>query len=58
MSEPAENPEDLDRRAEGASVGPRGNAPVIAEKHVWGVVDGWGKKAGKWGKGPKAFDNE
>lgn len=33
-------------------------APVIKEKHVWGVVDEWGEKAGKWGKGTKAFKKE
>lgn len=33
-------------------------APVIKEKHVWGVVDEWGEKAGKWGKGSKAFESE
>jgi hypothetical protein len=40
------------------SAGPRGSAPVIGEKHVWGVVDEWGAKAGKWGKGAKAFGNK
>ena len=38
--------------------GPRGNPPIIGEKHVWGVVDGWGEKAGKWGKGSKVFKKE
>lgn len=31
-----------------------GPAPVIDEKHVWGVREDWGKKAGEWGKGAKA----
>ncbi|WWC92798.1 uncharacterized protein L201_007757 [Kwoniella dendrophila CBS 6074] len=30
-------------------------APVIKEQHMWGVVDEWGEKAGKWGKGAKAY---
>ena len=30
--------------------------PIISEKHVWGMVDGWGPKAGKWGKGAKAHE--
>ncbi|ORY34742.1 AFG1-like ATPase-domain-containing protein [Naematelia encephala] len=30
-------------------------APVISEHHVWGVTEEWGDKAGKWGKGAKAF---
>ncbi|WWC73699.1 uncharacterized protein I206_107671 [Kwoniella pini CBS 10737] len=29
--------------------------PVIKEQHVWGVADEWGAKAGKWGKGAKAY---
>ncbi|KWU41050.1 hypothetical protein RHOSPDRAFT_23715 [Rhodotorula sp. JG-1b] len=29
--------------------------PVLREEHVWGVRDDWGKKAGRWGKGAKAY---
>lgn len=35
--------------------GPRHDPPIIKEEHVWGVADEWGEKAGKWGKGPKAY---
>ncbi|ORX37709.1 AFG1-like ATPase-domain-containing protein [Kockovaella imperatae] len=44
-------PERLHPRAEDLPDG----KPVISEKHVWGVADGWGPKAGKWGKGSKWF---
>ena len=57
-AEPSASVEGHSETASARSVGPRGNAPVIGEKHVWGVVDGWGEKAGKWGKGPKAFDDK
>ncbi|GAA5999954.1 uncharacterized protein JCM10292_003554 [Rhodotorula paludigena] len=30
--------------------------PVLREEHVWGVREDWGKKAGKWGKGAKAYE--
>ncbi|WWC95825.1 hypothetical protein V866_002691 [Kwoniella sp. B9012] len=33
-------------------------APQIKEQHMWGVVDEWGEKAGKWGKGVKAYETE
>ncbi|EIW71533.1 hypothetical protein TREMEDRAFT_67817 [Tremella mesenterica DSM 1558] len=32
-----------------------GKAPVIREQHIWGVADGWGTKAGQWGKGTSAY---
>ncbi|WVQ74984.1 hypothetical protein IAR50_004592 [Cryptococcus sp. DSM 104548] len=32
--------------------------PVIKEQHVWGVADEWGKGAGRWGQGVKAFDTK
>nr|XP_031857709.1 uncharacterized protein CI109_006869 [Kwoniella shandongensis]KAA5524781.1 hypothetical protein CI109_006869 [Kwoniella shandongensis] len=32
------------------------NPPKLKEQHVWGVADEWGEKAGKWGKGVRAFD--
>lgn len=35
----------------------RHKPPQIREQHVWGVADEWGKKAGKWGEGAKAFRN-
>ena len=34
------------------------NPPVIKEVHAWGVADTWGKKAGKWGEGSKAFEKK
>lgn len=43
----------IDHPTQGAS---RYKPPVIKEQHVWGVADEWGKKAGKWGEGSKAFD--
>ncbi|OCF73208.1 AFG1-family ATPase [Kwoniella mangroviensis CBS 8886] len=33
-------------------------APKIKEQHMWGVVDEWGEKAGKWGKGVKGYETE
>ncbi|TYJ52950.1 hypothetical protein B9479_006419 [Cryptococcus floricola] len=30
--------------------------PVIKEQHVWGVADEWGKGAGRWGQGVKAYE--
>ena len=45
-------------RAVKEQTGPRGNPPIIGEKHVWGVVDGWGEKAGNWGKGAKIHKKE
>ncbi|WVQ79180.1 hypothetical protein IAT38_001276 [Cryptococcus sp. DSM 104549] len=32
--------------------------PSIKEQHVWGVMDEWGKKAGRWGQGVKAYAQE
>ncbi|GAA5914046.1 hypothetical protein JCM6882_001832 [Rhodosporidiobolus microsporus] len=32
--------------------------PKIKEDHVWGVIESWGKKAGRWGKGAKAYEEE
>ncbi|GAA5964226.1 hypothetical protein JCM8115_002839 [Rhodotorula mucilaginosa] len=32
-----------------------GQKPVLREEHVWGVRDDWGKKAGRWGQGAKAY---
>ena len=46
-------------RAKGLPVssggGPRENAPIIKEQHMWGVEDTWGEKAGRWGKGARAY---
>ncbi|BGP36208.1 hypothetical protein JCM10449v2_000106 [Rhodotorula kratochvilovae] len=37
----------------------RGNdKPVLREEHIWGVREDWGKKAGRWGKGARAFEEE
>ncbi|WWC65826.1 uncharacterized protein I303_108448 [Kwoniella dejecticola CBS 10117] len=41
-----------------SSVTERKSPPVIKEQHVWGVVDEWGEKAGKWGKGTKAYKDD
>jgi protein AFG1 len=41
-----------------ATTGPREGAPVIKEHHMWGVTEEWGDRAGKWGKGVKAFDDD
>lgn len=32
--------------------------PKISPVHVWGVVDEWGKRAGRWGKGAKAYEEQ
>ena len=34
------------------------NPPVIKEVHAWGVGETWGKGAGKWGEGAKAFEKK
>lgn len=36
-------------------VSPREGAPRIKPIHAWGVEDRWGPRAGKWGKGTKAY---
>ncbi|TXT13692.1 hypothetical protein VHUM_01059 [Vanrija humicola] len=36
--------------------GPRDGAPRIAEVHAWGVEEGWGARAGRWGRGAKAHE--
>ncbi|KAL1411127.1 hypothetical protein Q8F55_002077 [Vanrija albida] len=38
--------------------GPRDGAPKIAEVHAWGVEEGWGPRAGRWGRGAKAHDED
>jgi len=43
---------------EGKEVDVRGERPVLREEHVWGVCDTWGKKAGRWGQGAKAYEEE
>lgn len=45
--------EDVDPR-----FGSRSGAPRFKEVHAWGVEEGWGPKAGKWGKGASAFEKE
>lgn len=45
----------IDHPTQGAS---RYKPPIIKEQHVWGVTDEWGKKAGKWGEGAKAFNHQ
>lgn len=42
----------IDHPTKGAT---RHKPPVIREQHVWGVADEWGKKAGRWAQGAKAF---
>ncbi|BGP12176.1 hypothetical protein JCM10213_004742 [Rhodosporidiobolus nylandii] len=32
--------------------------PKIREEHVWGVIESWGKKAGRWGRGAKAYEED
>ena len=29
--------------------------PILSNAHAWGVVSTWGEKAGRWGRGAKAF---
>ncbi|OCF33532.1 AFG1-family ATPase [Kwoniella heveanensis BCC8398] len=45
-----------DKLAEPTSDSDSRTPPRIKEQHVWGVVDEWGKKAGKWGQGAKAYE--
>ncbi|KAF3297406.1 hypothetical protein TWF132_007502 [Orbilia oligospora] len=33
----------------------RPDAPQFTPVHVWGVIDNWGKRAGRWGKGVNAY---
>ncbi|GAA5930259.1 hypothetical protein JCM3775_004343 [Rhodotorula graminis] len=42
---------------EGKEVDVRRERPVLREEHVWGVRE-WGKKAGRWGQGAKAYEGE
>ncbi|GAA5974412.1 hypothetical protein JCM11641_005268 [Rhodosporidiobolus odoratus] len=45
---------EVDVREDGREAKP---APAkIAEAHIWGVVESWGKKAGRWGKGVRAYE--
>lgn len=37
-----------------SSTGNRNGPPIIDPKHVWGVREDWGEKAGEWGKGASA----
>lgn len=32
--------------------------PILREEHIWGVRDDWGKKAGRWGQGARAYEGE
>ncbi|KZT53935.1 hypothetical protein CALCODRAFT_474079 [Calocera cornea HHB12733] len=32
--------------------------PTIREQHVWGARDDWGKRAGEWGKGASAYEDQ
>lgn len=52
----AEYSRPLGSRVPGSAGGPREDAPVIREQHVWGVAEEWGEKAGQWGQGAKAFE--
>lgn len=54
VGDQVEDPETLRNHKSGSREG----APIISEKHMWGVVDEWGEKAGKWGKGVKAHKKE
>lgn len=38
--------------------GPKEGAPRLSEVHAWGVEEGWGKKAGRWGKGASVYRRE
>ncbi|KAF3932034.1 hypothetical protein ABW20_dc0104251 [Dactylellina cionopaga] len=33
----------------------RPEAPQFMPVHIWGVVDSWGKRAGRWGRGVNAY---
>ncbi|KAK6339200.1 hypothetical protein TWF718_008622 [Orbilia javanica] len=33
----------------------RPDAPQFTPVHIWGVIDSWGKRAGRWGKGVNAY---
>lgn len=33
----------------------RPDAPQFTPVHIWGVIDNWGKRAGRWGKGVNAY---
>ncbi|KAK6513481.1 hypothetical protein TWF281_005105 [Arthrobotrys megalospora] len=36
----------------------RPDAPQFTPVHIWGVIDNWGKKAGRWGKGVNAYKDD
>lgn len=49
-------PEGMPAGEREVDVRPPSQKPVLKEEHVWGVRDDWGKKAGRWGQGAKAFE--
>lgn len=32
--------------------------PKISSHHIWGVVESWGQKAGRWGRGAAAYEED
>ncbi|EWC45197.1 hypothetical protein DRE_06085 [Drechslerella stenobrocha 248] len=36
----------------------RPEAPRFMPVHVWGVIDNWGKRAGRWGRGVNAYKTD
>ena len=47
-------PDKLSALEDRMSKGP----PKIGEQHAWGMAEGWGKKAGRWGLGAKIFGKD
>ncbi|OWZ77983.1 AFG1-family ATPase [Cryptococcus neoformans Bt85] len=52
------NNESEDRKKLFRKDGDRIPPTPINEQHIWGVVDEWGEKAGRWGRGVKAFSRD
>jgi protein AFG1 len=53
----AEAEASSERRSKGGRFGKQEGRPVIQSHHVWGIAD-WGKKAGRWGEGARAYEKE
>lgn len=37
---------------------PREKPPSISPVHIWGVLESWGRRAGRWGRGASAYEQQ
>ncbi|EPS44835.1 hypothetical protein H072_1158 [Dactylellina haptotyla CBS 200.50] len=40
------------------SASPRPGAPRFMPVHIWGVIDNWGKRSGRWGRGVNVYKED